>query len=188
MQRSFDILPCLLRFEPFRCNDSRQFPLFLPHHKVSPLQENIFNIIDSGNEVLNQSLFAPQLRAGVYGFPDGNQNLFIVAVRIVILFYQQQNIVNIDLDLPDQLYLKDNIIINIGAGPFLSTFGPLVFQILIPSKIVLQIPLRQNIAMPELIEGRQNIPQPQYRTEKRNEIFLILLSNDLRLRQRKPFR
>ena len=106
---------------------------------------------------------------------------------IVILFYQQQNVVNIDLYLPDQFYLKDNIIINIRAGPFLSPLGPLVFQILIPSKIVLQISLRQNITALELIEGGQKIPQPQYRAEKRNEVLFSPFPNDLRLGQRKFF-
>jgi len=89
LQRGFDELPGLLRLEFFLCNDSRQILLLMPYHKVPPLQENIFNIVDPGNKVLDQGLFASQLWAGVHGFPNGNQNLLILAVGVVIFLYQK---------------------------------------------------------------------------------------------------
>ena len=43
----------------------------------------------------------------------------------------------------------------------------------------------QDITALELVKGGQDIPHPQDRAEKRNEVLFILLPNDPRFRQRK---
>ena len=103
----------------------------------------------------------------------------------MVLLYQKQNVVDIDFHLPDQLYLKDDIVVDIGAFPSLPPLGPLVLQVLVAAQIILQVPLRQDITALELVKGGQDIPHPQDRAEKRNEVLFILLPNDPRFRQRK---
>ena len=61
-------------------NDGGQlFFLFLRHIAV-PFGQHIFHVVDAGNEGLDQRLFTAQFRAGINGFLNRDQNLFVCPV------------------------------------------------------------------------------------------------------------
>lgn len=169
--------------ELLRLDDLRQLLLLLLGHIAVPLRHHIIHVVDAGQEGLNQLLLAPQFRAGVNGLLDGDENLLVLSMGVVVLGHQQQNVVDVDLSLADQLRLKHNVVIDVflvgGAGFFL----PLIPEILIPTQIVLQIPFRQQLLLIELVKGQQQIPHPQHRAEQRDEFLLGRLAAADGLRQ-----
>ena len=68
-----------------------------------------------GVKPLNSKVFFKKLRkpldAGVNRPVDGSQDAFVLAVRFMVLHDKHQNVVNVDLHLPDELDLEGNIII-----------------------------------------------------------------------------
>ena len=65
---------------------------------------------------------------------------------------EHQNVVDIDLDLFDELDLKDNIVRDVLFFATGLTVFPFVPQIQIAAKIILKIPLAQNFASGKLVE------------------------------------
>ena len=102
-------------------------------------RHHIIHVIDTGDKCLNELLLAPQFGAGIHRLLDGNKDFLIITVGIVVLLYQHQDIINVDLDLADQLNFKDDIIGNVLFLAFCTVY-PLVPQILVAAQIVLQIP------------------------------------------------
>ena len=94
----------------FFCDDLPQLLLFLLLHITLPVAVNIRCGVDRTNKAVDQVLFAAQLDAGVNRPVDGSQDAFVLAVRFMVLHDQHQDIVNIDLDLPDELDLEGNTI------------------------------------------------------------------------------
>ena len=94
----------------FFCDDLLQLLLFLLLHITLPVAVNIRCGVDRTNKAVDQVLFAAQLDAGVNRPVDGSQDAFVLAVRFMVLHDQHQDIVNIDLDLPDELDLEGNTI------------------------------------------------------------------------------
>ena len=118
-------LPCLRRLEFFLPNDLGQFLFPFRRHKTVPLGHHIIHIIDTGNKGLDELLLAPQFGAGIHRLLYGDQDLLVITVGIVVLLHQHQDIVDIDLDLADQLDLKDDVIRNI-LFLSLEALGPLI--------------------------------------------------------------
>jgi len=59
----------------------------------------------------------------------------------MILLDQEQYVIDVDFDLPDQLDLEDKIIGNI-LGIFVFTLSsPFIPEVLVSSQVILQIPL-----------------------------------------------
>ena len=112
-------------------------PLF--HHIAVPFIHNIIHVIDSRDKIFNKLFLTAQFRTGINCFMNGNQHFFILAVSIMVLFYEHKNIVNVDFYLPDQFNLKYDIICDIRT--FLSFPFPFIPQVLITSEVILQIPL-----------------------------------------------
>ena len=111
----------------------------LLYHIAMPLIHNIIHIIDSRYKGFNELFLAAQFRTGVNCLVDGYQYFFILTMGIMILLHKHQNIINIDFYLTNQFNLKYHIICNIRT--FLPLVFPLVAQILITTKIILQITL-----------------------------------------------
>lgn len=70
----------------FVSDDLRQFFLSLLCHKTMPLFQYILHIVDAGNKVFDELLFAAQFGTCVYSFLDGNKDLFIITMGIMIFF------------------------------------------------------------------------------------------------------
>ena len=94
----------------FFCDDLFQLLLFLLLHITLPIAVNIRCGVDGVDKAVDQIFFAAQLNAGVNRPVDGSQDAFVLAVRFTVLHDQHQDIVNIDLDLPDELDLEGNTI------------------------------------------------------------------------------
>ena len=94
----------------FFCDDLLQLLLFLLLHITLPVAVNIRCSVDRTNKAVDQVLFAAQLDAGVNRPADGSQDAFVLAVRFMVLHNQHQDIINVDLHLPDELDLEGNTI------------------------------------------------------------------------------
>ena len=70
-----------------------------------------------GVNPLNPEVFFKKLRkpldAGIDRPVDGSQDALVFAVRFMVLHDKHQNVVNVDLHLPDELDLEGNIIVDI---------------------------------------------------------------------------
>ena len=97
---------------PFR-DDLFQLLLFLLLHITLPIAVNIRCGVDRTNKAVDQVLFAAQLDAGIDRPVDGSKDAFILAVRFMVLHDQHQNVVNVDLHLPDEFDLEGNIIVDV---------------------------------------------------------------------------
>ena len=89
-------------------DDLFQLLLFLLLHITLPIAVNIRCGVDGVDKAVDQVLFAAQLDAGVDGPVDGSQDALVLAVRFMVLHNQHQNVVDVDLHLPDELDLEGN--------------------------------------------------------------------------------
>lgn len=97
----------------FFCDDLLQLLLFLLLHITLPVAVNIRCGVDRTNKAVNQIFFAAQLDAGVNRPVDGSQDALVLAVRLVVLHDEHQNVVNVDLHLPDEFNFERNIVVDI---------------------------------------------------------------------------
>ena len=101
----------------FFCDDLLQLLLFLLLHITLPIAVNIRCSVDGVDKAVDQGLFAAQLDAGINRPVDASQNAFVLAVRFMVLHDQHQDIINVDLHLPDELDLEGNIIVDVFFVP-----------------------------------------------------------------------
>ena len=94
----------------FFCDNLFQLLLFLLLHITLPIAVNIRCGVDGVDKAVDQIFFAAQLNAGVNRPVDGSQDAFVLAVRFMVLHDQHQDIINVDLHLPDELDLEGNTI------------------------------------------------------------------------------
>ena len=92
----------------FFCDDLLQLLLFLLLHITLPVAVNIRCGVDGIDKAVDQIFLAAQLDAGINGPVDGSQDAFVLAVRFMVLHNQHQNVVDVDLHLPDELDLEGN--------------------------------------------------------------------------------
>ena len=152
--------------------------IFLPllADKFLPVCAYISTGVDSLQEPLDQFFFGAQLQTGTDGLINGHQNFLILAVVLSILLHQHQNVVNVDLHLPDQFHLKNNIIHD---TVFVAGLGlDLLVYVVVCTGIVLKINLGQNLMPHKTVKCRQDIPQAQNIAEKDDEILFVLLSQN----------
>ena len=169
----------LIRLKLFLLDDLLQILFPLLSNIFIPVTDNILHLIDTRYERLNELFFTAKFRTGIYSFFDGNKKLFILTVFIIIFLHQHKNIVNIDLDLFYQFDLKDNIIRNIGTFVISSTTIPFIIQVLIFTKIVLKIALREDFHPHKIIEGKEQISHAKNCPKECDKILLILLADNL---------
>ena len=98
-------------------DDLLQLLLFLLLHITLPVAVNIRCGVDGVDKAVDQIFFAAQLDAGINGPVDGSKDAFILAVLFMVLHDEHQNVVNVDLHLPDELDLEGNIIVDVFFVP-----------------------------------------------------------------------
>ena len=135
----------------FFCDDLLQLLLLLLLHIALPVAVNIRCGVDGVDKAVDQVLFAAQLDAGIDRPVDGSQDAFVLAVRFMVLHDQHQNVVNVDLHLPDELDLEGNIIVDI---LFVSVrfWAVRLIEIEIHALIILKIPLREKFMPGKLVK------------------------------------
>lgn len=163
--------------------------LFFPfhRHKAAPFFHDIIHIINSSNKGFNELFLAAQFRAGIHSFLNGDENLLVITVGIMVFLHQHQDVIDIDFNLADQFNLKNDVV---GDVLFLAlcTVYPLIPQILIPAQIILQVPLGDQFLPFELIKGQQQVAHPKDGSKEGDKLFLILLPLDPWFRQGELFR
>ena len=92
----------------FLRDDLLQLLLFLLLHIALPVAVNIRRGVDGVDKAVDQIFFAAQLDAGIDRPINGSQDAFVLAVRFMVLHNQHQNVVDVDLHLPDELDLEGN--------------------------------------------------------------------------------
>ena len=104
---------------------------------------------------LNPEVFFKKLRkpldAGIDRPVDGSQDTFVLAVRFMVLHDQHQDIINVDLHLPDELDLEGNIVVDILCVPIRFRAIRLI-KIEIHALVILKIPLRQDFIACKLVK------------------------------------
>ena len=135
----------------FFCDDLLQLLLFLLLHITLPVAVNIRCSVDRTNKAVDQVLFAAQLDAGVNRPADGSQDAFVLAVRFMVLHDKHQNVVDVDLHLPDELDLEGNIIVDVFFVSIRFRAIRLI-KIEIHALIILKIPLREKLMPGKLVK------------------------------------
>ena len=135
----------------FFCDDLLQLLLFLLLHITLPIAVNIRCGVDRTNKAVDQVLFAAQLDAGVNRPADGSQDAFVLAVRFMVLHDKHQNVVDVDLHLPDELDLEGNIVVYILFVAIRFRTVCLI-KVEIDALVILKIPLRKNLMPDKLVK------------------------------------
>ena len=135
----------------FFCDDLLQLLLFLLLHITLPVAVNIRCSVDRTNKAVDQVLFAAQLDAGVNRPADGSQDAFVLAVRFMVLHDKHQNVVDVDLHLPDELDLEGNIVVYILFVAIRFRTVCLI-KVEIDALVILKIPLRQDFIACKLVK------------------------------------
>ena len=128
-----------------------QLLLFLLLHITLPIAVNICCGIDRTNKAVDQIFLAAQLDAGINRPVDGSEDAFVLAVRFMVLHDQHQNVVDVDLHLPDEFNFEGNIIVDVFFVPirFRAVF---LIKVEIDALIILKIPLRQDFIASKLVK------------------------------------
>ena len=132
-------------------DDLFQLLLFLLLHIALPVAVNVRCGVDRTNKAVDQVLFAAQLDAGIDRPVDGSEDAFVLAVRFVVLHNQHQDIINVDLHLPDELDLEGNIIVDVFFVPIRFRAIRLI-KIEIHALVILKIPLREKFVPGKLVK------------------------------------
>ena len=125
--------------------------LLLLLHIALPVAVNIRCGVDRTNKAVDQVLFAAQLDAGIDRPVDGSKNALVLSVRFMVPHDQHQDIINVDLHLPDELDLEGNIIVDILFVPIRFREIRLI-KLEIHALIILKIPLREKFVPGKLIK------------------------------------
>ena len=135
----------------FFCDDLLQLLLFLLLHITLPVAVNIRCGVDRTNKAVDQIFLAAQLDAGVNRPVDGSQDAFVLAVRFMVLHDKHQNVVDVDLHLPDELDLEGNIIVDVFFVSIRFRAVRLI-KVEIDALVILKIPLRKNLMPDKLVK------------------------------------
>ena len=135
----------------FFCDDLLQLLLFLLLHITLPVAVNIRCGVDGVDKAVDQIFFAAQLDAGIDRPVDGSKDAFILAVRFMVLHDQHQDIINVDLHLPDELDLEGNIIVDVFFVPIRFRAVRLI-KVEIDALVILKIPLREKFVPGKLVK------------------------------------
>ena len=108
-----------------------------------------------GVKPLNSKVFFKKLRkpldAGVNRPVDGSQDAFVLAVRFMVLHDKHQNVVDVDLHLPDELDLEGNIIVDVFFVSIRFRAVRLI-KVEIDALVILKIPLREKFVPGKLVK------------------------------------
>lgn len=132
-------------------DDLLQLLLLLLLHITLPVAVNIRCGIDRANKAVDQIFLAAQLDAGVNRPVDGSQDALVFAVRFMVLHDKHQNVVDVDLHLPDELDLEGNIVVDVFFVPIRFRAIRLI-KVEIDALVILKIPLRKKFVPGKLIK------------------------------------
>ena len=132
-------------------DDLLQLLLFLLLHITLPVAVNIRCGVDGVDKAVDQVLFAAQLDAGIDRPVDGSQDAFVLAVRFMVLHDKHQNVVDVDLHLPDELDLEGNIVVDVFFVPIRFRAIRLI-KVEIDALVILKIPLRKKLVPGKLVK------------------------------------
>ena len=135
----------------FFCDDLLQLLLFLLLHIPLPVAVNIRCGVDRTNKAVDQVLFAAQLDAGVNRPVDGSQDALVFAVRFMVLHDKHQNVVDVDLHLPDKFNLEGNIVVDVFFVSIRFRAVRLI-KVEIDALVILKIPLREKFMPGKLVK------------------------------------
>ena len=141
-------------FQVFFLDEGGKLFLFFLGYQGAPFKQHVRCIVDACDEGFNQRLLAAQFWAGIHGFLNRNEHFFIIAVGIVILLDENENVVNIDFNLLDEFNFKNNVV-----GDILFFAGglailPFILQVLVATEIILEITFAQNFIPSKVIKRR----------------------------------
>ena len=137
--------------QPFLRDELLQLLLLLLLHIALPVAVNIRCGVDGIDKAVDQIFFAAQLDAGIDCPVDGSQDAFVLAVRFMVLHNQHQNVVDVDLHLPDELDLEGNIIVDVFFVSIRFRAVRLI-KVEIDALVILKIPLRKKFVPGKLIK------------------------------------
>ena len=143
-----------LRFGGFQLlfrDDLFQLLLLLLLHITLPIAVNIRCSVDGVDKAVDQIFLAAQLDAGINRPVDGSQDALVLAVRFMVLHDQHQNVVNVDLHLPDEFNFERNIIVDVFFVPIRFRAIRLI-KIEIHALVILKIPLRKKFVPGKLVK------------------------------------
>ena len=135
----------------FLRDDLLQLLLLLLLHIALPVAVNIRCGVDGVDKAVDQIFLAAQLNTRIDGPVDGSQDAFVLAVRFMVLHDQHQNVVNVDLHLPDELDLEGNIIVDVFFVSIRFRAIRLI-KIEIHALVILKIPLRKKLVPGKLVK------------------------------------
>ena len=132
-------------------DDLLQLLLLLLLHITLPIAVNIRCSVDGVDKAVDQVLFAAQLDAGVNRPIDGSQDALVFAVRFMVLHDKHQNVVDVDLHLPDEFNFERNIIVDVFFVPIRFRAVRLI-KVEIDALVILKIPLRKKFVPGKLVK------------------------------------
>ena len=125
------------------------------------------------DEVLDEVPLVAQARAGVDRAADLGADLLVVAVAmlVAVLLHEHQDVVDVDLDLLDELDLEDDVVDDrlLLGRRVLAVLG---VEVEVDAAVVLVLAVGQQLVAGELIEGGQDVLQPQDGAEELDELLL----------------
>ena len=101
----------------FLRDDLLQLLLLLLLHIALPVAVNVRCGVDGIDKAVDQIFLAAQLNTRIDSPVDGSKDAFILAVRFMVLHDKHQNVVDVDLHLPDELDLEGNIVVDVFFVP-----------------------------------------------------------------------
>ena len=93
-------------------------------------------------------------RREIHGFLNRNEHFFIIAVGIVILLDENENVVNIDFNLLDEFNFKNNVVGDVLFFAGGLAIFPFIPQVLVATEIVLKVTFAQNFIPSKVIKRR----------------------------------
>ena len=100
-----------------------------------------------------------------------------VALGLAVLLDEHQDVVDVDLDLLDQLDLEDDVVVDrlLLSRCILAELG---VEVEVDAAVVLALAFGQDLVAGELVEGGQDVLQPQDLAEQGDERLLRRLADD----------
>ena len=171
----------LVGLEALRDDERVELLGLLRVDEAAPVLAGVAGDVDRVDEGQDEVALVAQGDAGVDGALDvhqrGHLDVGAVAAGLAPLLDEQQDVVDVDLDLLDELDLEDDVVVDrLLLGRVLA--AELGVQVEVDAAVVLEVALGQDLVAGEVVEGDQDVAQPQDRAEQRDELLLRCLADD----------
>ena len=131
------------------------------------------------DEGLDQVLLVAQCGAGIHRPADLGADLPVLAVAVLlpVSLDEHEDVVDVDLDLLDELDLEGHVIVDAFLVP-VPGLPELGVQVEVHAAVVLAVAFREDLVSRVLVEGAEDVLQPQDRAEQGDERLLLALAHD----------